>query len=158
MEHVVRLLRTHSIVTTRLKLSCGRIIQIRKPSLPDAEQQRVYDLLGIDWRQAFPAVKAELPACARADMKLVVSGRFESGGFFRLAGDFSSPFRSRSFPFLCKKETMERPRATFMPVFPPHFQPAESIRVHAGPRIGFTEQHQIMPKGQKIGLHRLGCG
>ncbi len=24
--------------------------------------------------------------------------------------------------------------ATFMPVFPPHFQPAESIRVHAGPR------------------------
>ena len=59
---VVRLLRTHSIVTTRLKLSCGRIIQIRKPSLPDAEQQRVYDMLGIDWRQAFPAVKSELPA------------------------------------------------------------------------------------------------
>ena len=59
---VVRLLRTHSIVTTRLKLSCGRIIQIRKPSLPDAEQQRVYDILGIDWRQAFPAVKSELPA------------------------------------------------------------------------------------------------
>ena len=72
---------------------------------------------------------------ARADMKLVVSGPFESGGFFRFAGDFSSPLRSKSFPFLCKKENMERPRATFMPVFSPHFQPAESIRVHAGPRI-----------------------
>ena len=74
------------------------------------------------------------PHGARADMKLVVSGPFESGGFFRFAGDFSSPLRSKSFPFLCKKENMERPRATFMPVFPPYFQPAESIRVHAGPR------------------------
>ena len=68
-------------------------------------------------------------------MKLVVSGPFESGGFFRFAGDFSSPLRSKSFLFLCKKENIERPRATFIPVFPPHFQPAESIRVHAGPRM-----------------------
>ena len=29
--------------------------------LPDAEQQRVYDLLGIDWKRAFPPVKLELP-------------------------------------------------------------------------------------------------
>jgi len=33
-----------------------------QPSAPDAEQQQVYDMLGIDWRQAFPAVKSELPA------------------------------------------------------------------------------------------------
>ena len=78
----------------------------------------------------------DIAQVARADMKPVVSGPFESGGFFRFAGDFSSPLRSKSFPFLCKKENMERPRATFMPVFPPHFQPAESIRVHAGPRKG----------------------
>ena len=56
---VVRLLRTHS-VTTRLKLSCRRIIQIRKPCPPNEEQQRVYDMRGIDWRQAFPAVKSKL--------------------------------------------------------------------------------------------------
>jgi hypothetical protein len=67
-------------------------------------------------------------------MKLVVSGPFESGGFFRFAGDFSSLLRSKSFPFLSKKENMERLGATFMPFFPPHFQPAESIRVPAGPR------------------------
>lgn len=59
---IVRLLRTHSVVSTRLKLKDGRILQIRKPSLPDAEQQRVYDLLGIDWKRAFPPVKSELPA------------------------------------------------------------------------------------------------
>ena len=53
-------MRTHNVVTTRLKLSRGRIIQIRNPSLPEAEQQRVYVMLGIDWRQAYPAVKSEL--------------------------------------------------------------------------------------------------
>lgn len=59
---VVRLMRTHSVATTRLKLKDGRIIQIRKPSRPDAEQQRVYDILGIDWKLAFPPVKSALPA------------------------------------------------------------------------------------------------
>ncbi len=81
------------------------------------------------------------PASAGADMKLVVSGPFESGGFFRFAGDFSSPLRSRSFPFLCKKENMALSTATLMPVFPPHFQPAESIRVHVGPRSPDWAKH-----------------
>jgi hypothetical protein len=55
--------------------------------------------------------------------------------FSGLRAIFLHPLRSKSFPFLCKKENIERPRATFMPVFPPHFQPAESIRVDAGPRM-----------------------
>jgi len=91
----------------------------------------------------------DIAQVARADMKPVVSGPFESGGFFRFAGDFSSPLRSKSFPFLCKKENMERPRATFMPVFPPHFQPAESIRVHAGPRV---QAEEFVPGEKRIGL------
>lgn len=52
-----RLLRTHSLVTTRLPLEDGRVIEIRKPSLPDAEQALVYSRLGIDWKQACPARK-----------------------------------------------------------------------------------------------------
>lgn len=52
-----RLLRTHSVVTTRLPLEDGRVIEIRKPSLPDAEQALVYARLGIDWKQACPARK-----------------------------------------------------------------------------------------------------
>jgi hypothetical protein len=59
---IARLMRTHIVATTRLKLKDGRILQIRKPSRPDAEQQRVYDILGIDWKQAFPPTKSELPA------------------------------------------------------------------------------------------------
>lgn len=55
-----RLLSTHSLVTTRLALIGGRIINIRKPSLPDAEQELVYKILGIDWRAAFPTVKSEM--------------------------------------------------------------------------------------------------
>ena len=51
-----------SVTTTRLKLKNGRILKIRKPSLPDAEQQRVYDILGIDWKHAFPPIKSALPA------------------------------------------------------------------------------------------------
>ena len=30
------------------------------PSLPDAKQSRVYQILGIDWKRACPAVKSEL--------------------------------------------------------------------------------------------------
>ncbi len=52
-----RLLRTHSVVTTRLPLADGRVIEVRKPSLPDAEQALVYQRLGIDWKKACPARK-----------------------------------------------------------------------------------------------------
>ena len=38
----------------------GRIVTVRKPSLPDAEESRVYQILGIDWKRACPAVKSEL--------------------------------------------------------------------------------------------------
>jgi hypothetical protein len=50
-QTVRRLPRTHSLVTTRLQLEDGRVIEIRKPSLPDAEQALVYARLGIDWKQ-----------------------------------------------------------------------------------------------------------
>lgn len=56
-QTVRRLLRTHSLVTTRLPLEDGRVIEIRKPSLPDAEQAQVYARLGIDWKQTCPARK-----------------------------------------------------------------------------------------------------
>lgn len=55
-----RLLRTHVVVTTRLPLDDGREISVRKPSTPDAEQQRLYTLLGIDWKQAYRPRKTEL--------------------------------------------------------------------------------------------------
>jgi len=55
-----RLLGTHIVTTTRLPLADGREISIRKPSEADEEQQRVYNLLGIDWRHAYPARKTEL--------------------------------------------------------------------------------------------------
>lgn len=55
-----RLLRTHVVSTTRLPLSDGREISVRKPSTPDAEQQRLYTLLGIDWKQAYRPRKTEL--------------------------------------------------------------------------------------------------
>ena len=57
-----RLLSTHSLVTTHLSLIDGRIISISKPSVPDAEQARVYQILGIDWKSAFKPQKTELPA------------------------------------------------------------------------------------------------
>ena len=50
-----------SLVTTRLPLADGRIINIRKPSQPDDEQKRVYQMLGIDWKSAFPTRKTEIP-------------------------------------------------------------------------------------------------
>ncbi len=52
-----QLLRTHSVVTVRLPKEDGEIITIRKPSQPDAEQERVYQILGIDWRKEFPTTK-----------------------------------------------------------------------------------------------------
>jgi len=55
-----RLLGTHVVATTRLPLEDGREISIRKPSQPDTEQERVYALLGIDWKRAYPPRKTEL--------------------------------------------------------------------------------------------------
>jgi transposase len=57
-----RLLGTHSLVSTRMPLVGGRIVTVRKPSLPDAEQAQVYRNLEINWKQACPAVKTELKA------------------------------------------------------------------------------------------------
>jgi transposase len=56
---VRRLLSTHCLVSTRLQLEDGRIITIRKPSVPDAEQARVFKKLGIDWKAMCPPVKTE---------------------------------------------------------------------------------------------------
>ena len=55
-----RLLGPHSLVTTRLPLKDGRAVYVRKPSLPDAEQEQVYRKLNIDWRAAFPPVRTEV--------------------------------------------------------------------------------------------------
>ena len=56
-QTIRRLLRTHSVTTTRLPLTDGRVIEVRKPSRPDAEQALVYHRLGIDWKHACPARK-----------------------------------------------------------------------------------------------------
>jgi len=61
-QTIRRLLGTHSLVTTRLPLADGRTINIRKPSQPDDEQKRVYQMLGIGWKAAFPTKKTEIPA------------------------------------------------------------------------------------------------
>jgi len=61
-QTIRRLLGTHSLVTTRLPLADARTINIRKPSQPDDEQKRVYQMLGIDWKAAFTTKKTETPA------------------------------------------------------------------------------------------------
>jgi len=55
-----RILRTHSLVSTRLPLENGRIVTIRKASNPDAEQARIYTALGIDWKTAYTPVRSEV--------------------------------------------------------------------------------------------------
>ncbi len=55
-----RILRTHSLVSTRLPLEDGRIVTIRKVSNPDAEQARIYTALGIDWNTAYPPIRSEV--------------------------------------------------------------------------------------------------
>lgn len=55
-----RLLRTHCLLTTRLPLEDGRIISIRKSSVPDEEQARVYQMLGINWRKAYKTRRTQL--------------------------------------------------------------------------------------------------
>ena len=52
-----RLLSTHMLATTSLTLEDGRVLHLRKPTVPDAEQATVYQRLGIDWKAAFPARK-----------------------------------------------------------------------------------------------------
>jgi hypothetical protein len=39
-------------------LKTSTVLRIRKPSQPDAEQQHLYDKLGIDWKAAFPSIKS----------------------------------------------------------------------------------------------------
>jgi transposase len=55
-----RLLRTHCLLTTRLSLEDGRIISIRKASVPDEEQARIYQMLGINWRTAYKTRRTQL--------------------------------------------------------------------------------------------------
>ena len=55
-----RILRTHALVSTRLPLADGRVIIVRKPSVPDAEQAQIFRLLGVDWKALCPATKTEI--------------------------------------------------------------------------------------------------
>jgi hypothetical protein len=57
-----RLLSTHSLATNVLPLEDGRVLRVRKPSVPDAEQALVYQRLDIDWKAAFPATKTFVKA------------------------------------------------------------------------------------------------
>jgi hypothetical protein len=43
--------------TTVLPLEDGRVLRVRKPSVPDPEQALVFKRLGIDWKTACPALK-----------------------------------------------------------------------------------------------------
>lgn len=52
-----RLLSTHCLATTRLPLEDGRVLHIRKATLPDAGQAQVYRKLGIDWKAEFTPQK-----------------------------------------------------------------------------------------------------
>jgi transposase len=53
-----RLLSTHSLLTTVLPLRDGRVLRIRKASLPDPEQALIYQHLGIRWKAAFRPTKS----------------------------------------------------------------------------------------------------
>ena len=55
-----RILRTHSLVSTRLPLEDGRIITLRKASKPDAEQARIYTALGVDPNKAYAPSRSEV--------------------------------------------------------------------------------------------------
>lgn len=48
-----RTLRTHCLVTTRFPLKDGRIVSVRKASVPDEGQIQIYGMLGIDWKTAY---------------------------------------------------------------------------------------------------------
>jgi len=57
---VRRILSTHSLVSTRLPLAEGRIVRVRKPSVPDAEQAQLFRMFGIDWKRMCPPTKTEV--------------------------------------------------------------------------------------------------
>lgn len=57
-----RVLSTHCLTTISMLLENGQVVKIRKPSVPDAEQSRIYDLLQIKWKAAFPPVKTFVKA------------------------------------------------------------------------------------------------
>lgn len=53
-----RVLSTHSLVSTILPLQDGTTLQVRKPSVPDPEQAKILQILGIDWKQMCPPTKS----------------------------------------------------------------------------------------------------
>jgi len=57
-QTIRRLLSTHSLASTLLPLEDGRVLQIRKPSVPDPEQTSVFQKLGIDWKALSPCTKS----------------------------------------------------------------------------------------------------
>lgn len=52
-----RILRTHSILTTRFPLENGDVVSVRKASLPDEDQVQIYNTLNINWRNAYKTKK-----------------------------------------------------------------------------------------------------
>lgn len=54
-----RLVSTHCLVSTKLPLRDGRTITIRKAARPDADQEYVYTVLGIDWKKESPSYQTE---------------------------------------------------------------------------------------------------
>lgn len=55
-----RILRTHSILTTRFPLENGDIVSVRKASIPDEDQIQIYNVLGINWRNAYKIKKLQI--------------------------------------------------------------------------------------------------
>ena len=55
-----RILRTHSILTTRFPLENGDIVSVRKASLPDEDQIYIYNILGINWRSAYKTRNSQM--------------------------------------------------------------------------------------------------
>jgi hypothetical protein len=57
-ETLRRILPTHSLVTTVLPLRDGRLLRIRKVSVPDSQQALMNQNLGIRWKTAFHPIKS----------------------------------------------------------------------------------------------------
>ncbi len=57
---VRRILRTHCLATTRFPMDDGRLVSIRKPSLPDEGQVQIYKLLAINWANAYQTKTTEV--------------------------------------------------------------------------------------------------
>jgi hypothetical protein len=53
---------SHAQICQKLIPAPSNIINICKPNQPDEEQKRIYQMLGIDWKSAFPIRKTEIPA------------------------------------------------------------------------------------------------